>query len=231
MMKRLVACVAAGSVMLSCLSGRAEAGPVVIPDAPVTINLSDDPIGGSFSGTVTPSAGGTLFDNGLLTLSESITTVSPTSAWAVFHVSATGGQPLVGNSSGGFNIVISGIQTAPAAFIAAFTGFDVNGVDDPFPFPGTTLGPNPITGTGSVANQVFSPPYTITTSQQFGTNIDPYNQGPANFGDSPSNTPTGYTAGALYAVESVVPEPGSLTLAGLAAAGFAVRTWRRRSAR
>jgi hypothetical protein len=221
---------AALALLLGGSVEKVRAGSVVMPGA-VTISVTDDPAGGSFTGTVTPSAGGTVFDNGLLTLSETITPVNATSAWAVFHVNTTAGQPLVGSPAGYFDITISGIQTKPAALTAAFIGFDVNGTDDSFPFPGSTTGPNPITGTGSVANYVYSPPYTSNTSQYLFATISPYDQGPTDFGNSPSNTPTGYTIGGLYALQTAVPEPGSLTLAGLAAVGFAVRTWRRRLAR
>jgi PEP-CTERM motif len=229
-MKRLVLTLATAA-LLSCGTVRqVHAGSVVTPGGQVNVTDDNDPLGNSFSGSVNASTSPVSFDNGLLTLTETITPVNATSAWVVFHINATNGLPLVGNPSGFADISINGIPTqSSVAFGKFFTGYDVNGVDDPFPFPVTgSIGPNPITGTGSVFNGTLDPP---SFSQTLFADIDPYNQGPTNYGNSPSNTPTGFTIGALYAVQTAVPEPGSLTLAGLATAGLAFRTWRRRSAR
>jgi hypothetical protein len=200
----------------------------------VTVSVQDDPAGASFNGSVTPVLGSpVLFDNGRLQLTETIVPVNSSNAWAVFDVRTPGGQPLAANRNDHFNITISGIQTQKATLAQFFTGFDVNGTPDPFPFGGTTFGPNPITGTGNVANGILNPSqYSYVTSQYLYADLNPYGQGPTNYNGTPGTTPTGFTIGGRYLLQaSAVPEPGGLALAGLAVAGWAARAWRRRSAR
>jgi hypothetical protein len=228
-MRKRSSLILAAALALVVTSGRVVAGPVITP-GPVNVSIQDDPAGASFDGTVTPVLGSPVtFDNGRLTLTETIVPVNSTTAWAVFDINATGALPLAGSGSSHFNITISGIQTAPAALTQFFTGFTVNGTPDPFPFPGFPIGPNPITGTGSVSNGTIDPVnYSFQTSQQLYADIDPFDQGPANFNDSPANTPTEMIIGGKYVLQSAVPEPSGLMLAGLAA-GWALRAWRRRS--
>src|SRR5262249_35567643 len=155
-------------------------------------------------GTVTPVLGSPVtFDNGRLTLTETIVPVSATSAWAVFDVRATGSLPLAGNRGSHFNIRISDIQTNLATPLQFFVGFDVNGTPDPFPFGGFVLGPNPITGTGNVANKSLDPSeYSYMTSQFLFADINPYGQGPTNYNDTPANTPTGFTIAGRYLLQA-----------------------------
>jgi hypothetical protein len=164
-----------------------------------------------------------------LALTETIVPENSSTAWAVFDVRATGSLPLAGNPSAHWNITISGIQTQPATLIRFFAGFDVNGTPDPYPFPGTTIGPNPITGTGSVANGTVDPSnFSFMTSQQLFADLPPFNLPPNHFGDTPANTPTGFTIGGEYQLQAV-PEPTGITLCVLAGTAGLFRAWRRRS--
>jgi hypothetical protein len=211
---------------------KARAGFVVIPGAPFTLAVSNDPSGGNFSGTITPAGNGVplTFDNGLLTISETITPVSGTSAWVSFDIRTTSGGPIVGNPAANWEIQLTDLQTMPAALLTVFEYFLIDGQEVPgYPFPNFSPATNPITGIGMVGIDTPPPPYTFSTSQTTLGYIDPFDGG-GYLGTGPNNTPTGFGFGSLYFLQTTAaPEPASLTLLGLGAAVLGLRAWRKRA--
>jgi hypothetical protein len=217
-------------LFLASSADQARAG-LFVPGSSFTVDVTNDPLGNNFSGTVPLTGGPTTIDHGLLTVSETITPVNASTAWIEFDFNATG-NVLVGKPSNNWEIKVSNIQTtAPTTLTSFFGFFDVNGVSTPFPFGGTTITTNPLTGVGNVYLGVVHPPYTYSTSQSLFANIDPFNQGPTNFGTNSSNTPSGFSIAGEYVLQpgvASVPEPSSLALCTVGLLSLAGGSWWRR---
>lgn len=222
----------AACLFLYSTAEQARAG-LFVPGSAFTVDVTNDPFGNNFTGTVSLTGGPTTIDNGLLTVSETITPVNGSTAWIEFDFNATS-KVLAGTPQNNWEIKVSNIQTAePTTLTSFFSFFDVNGVSTAFPFGGhIVITTNPLTGVGNVSLGVINPPYTYSKSQTLFADIDPFDQGPTNFGTDPSNTPSGFSIAGEYVVEpgfSAVPEPSSLALCTVGLISLAGgRSWRRK---
>jgi hypothetical protein len=226
-MRRLLFLVAASLLLLSEV-GQAKAG-VFDTSVPFNVSLINDPAGNTVLTTGVPLNGGpTIIDNGLLSITESITPLDPTSAIIQFTLTTTSGSPLAGNPGGLWQTLISGFQTTgPASLMGPFyyTFVDANGVSDPILFPGYSLAPNPTDATQVVAETIANNTPRIVHSLQLTSNQ--FDQ-PPTFYENGGIVPTTFVMGGEFVLAPNAPEPASFSLLGIGIVGMAGYKWRRR---
>jgi hypothetical protein len=166
-------------------------------------------------------------DNGQLFINEQIFPTGPNGAWVQFNFSTANGGPLAGNLNAHWETDIGSIPfTTPVVYDGFFSYFSVNGV----PFSNILAGDftdvetNPVTGVGQVLGTAVTPssPLTSLSVYEF---FDPYSilQSQNNIDPMTAN---GFSL-AVH-VDNLVPEPGGMTLVGVALGGLITGAWRRR---
>lgn len=169
-----------------------------------------------------------LINAGQLALSETITPVSPTSAFILFNFSTVSGGPIASDASAEWSLSIDNVPINGSGVLSnPFVYFTANGT--PFapltPASGFDVTTNPITGSGPVLDFVGFEPVTVTGS------FDPYVfSNPYMFlsavGVNPSETNDVH-----FGAEISLLVPGSVLLlgAGLLGLGAVLRRGRARS--
>lgn len=229
-MRRLLFLMAASLLLLSEV-GQTKAG-VFDTSVPFNVTVIDDPAGNTVSSTGIPLDGGpTTIDNGLLSITESITPVDANSAIIQFTLTTTNAAPLAGNPGDLWSTLVSGFQTNGQGSVMGplyYTFVDANGVSDPILFPGYFLAPNPTDPTQTVAETIASNTPRIVHSLQITSNQ--FDQSPT-FYENGGPVPTTFVLGAEFVLApAAVPEPGSFALLGMGIVGMAGYGWRRRKA-
>ncbi len=233
-MKRAMQCLAVAGLL--CVMGQAQAGLV---DVGSQYSVSNTNFVGTFTTNVTLDGLNSVIDSGQLNVSETIVPDGPNSVWVVFNFSTVSGGPLAGNTNAFWQSQINNIQfTTPVALDAFFEYWDLNGtafsgITDLF--SNTHVALNPITGVGETYFSGFFVPGAANTTQSLFTFLNPYSQlGGQNI--DPSTANGWHIAGHYTSPTPVigVPEPGTLTPAGLGAIGLIAgglrRRWRKTAA-
>ncbi len=218
---------ALAALLLFCGAGPAKAGLVFNTSVPFNVNITNDPAGNNSPVNSVPLNGGpTLIDGGLLSVTEAITPITPTSAIIQFTLTTTGAAPLAGNPSGFWQTTISGFQSnglgaANGPFY--FTFVDANGISTPYPFAGYSIVPNPTDPTQLVAEIVNSNTPRLSHFVSIASGV--FDQPPTLY-ENGGPVPTTFIIG--EEITLATPEPASLTLLGIGIVGMAGYGWKRR---
>jgi hypothetical protein len=228
-MRRLLLLTAVSLLFLSARQTAAGSASVFNTSVPFNAAIMDDPAGNNSLINSAPLNGGpTLIDNGLLSVSETITPTAAKSAIVQFTLATTNSAPLAGNPSAFWQTAISGFQTnGPAALRGPlyYTFVDANGVSDPILFSGYSLAPNPTDPNQLVAETMASNTSRIVHSLTIGVGI--FDEPPTNY-ENGGIVPTTFVLGGQF-VLTPVPEPATLaSCLVMGVAGIATITWKRR---
>jgi hypothetical protein len=217
-----------GALAVAAIAQPARSDPVWNIGGSMTVNGTNAP--NNFSNTVPLTLGPTPIDGGTLILTTSIIPESGGAEWLILHYATTSGGPIVGNVNGAWELQAFAPLSAPANSLGYYFDWSSNGtlLTPTQTFGGGSLGPNPVTGSGTVfANNTFCP-YSncgyIDTSNNtvnFFASTSDYAATPGNNG-SAFDTANDFEIGIEMQPVSPVsaPEPGTLAIFGSALAGL-----------
>jgi hypothetical protein len=179
----------------------------------MTISVDDSPLGTSFSQNVTLGPGTTVLDQGELTLTQTLVSVSPGTQWIVLDYQATGGR-LIGadpNINWEYSAIGKCTPSIGAQWFFNWTidGSFINSINEGGPW--AEVGPDPINpALGNVFN--YMGPLPAAGSFDMYAQIYPYSYNGASGVDiSKAN---GFIFGGLITA-APVPEPSTLALCGI----------------
>jgi hypothetical protein len=213
----------------------ARSDPVWNVGGTETLNGTNAP--NNFSQTATVTLGTIPIDNNTLNLTTSIVNEPGGAEWLILHYATANGGPIVGNTTGSWQLQALVPLSAPANSLGFYFDWSANGtlLTPTNSFGSGSPGTNPVTGSGTVfVNNVFCPYNNcgyINTSNNtvnFFASTTNYSQAPGNNG-SAFLTANDFEIGIEMQPVSV---PGPIAGAGLpglilASGGF-LGWWRRR---
>ena len=194
----------------------------------------------TFSTNVPLTLGTTTIDNGALNLTASLTNEASGAEWLVLHYSTVSGSPIASSVNGPWELQAFVPLSNPANGLGFYVDWSSNGTlltPTESTIGNTTLGTNPITGSGTVFVNNTPCPYAscmyINTSNKTVDYFAATSDFAGGLGSNPASflTANDFEIGVELQPVSVesIPEPGTIAIFGSALAGLGVVRLRRRA--